>query len=443
MTILSLGLIMYYSLRYTVDFQIPRGMKDWDVDNYKYLEYVRNMFLENCNIYNFNLMEPSPIEMLSTLEARSGQDIQNEIYFFKDKNDRDLALRFDLTVGTARHVCSKKNVSLPIKVGTFSSMFRYDEPQHGRSRWFYQCNTEIFGSKEIDSDAEIIDFASNLFSKIGIDCIIEIGDRTLIESFIKKQFSNIDSQKTENLFRLLDKMNKNTKNELYSHAKEYSIENDEVDILFDFVKTTQMSLDSISEYLGKDNDLNQLVDLLQDRGLTNFKINPGIVRGLDYYNGIVFEIFDKNNYELGALGGGGRYDTLPKIFGRDDLGATGFAAGVDRIILSLKKKNFVLDRPGTLFSVCYIGEQNKPVAYKIAKKLRNLNLSTTYDFAEKNLKKQLHKASESGVDYVLLIAPNEIAQSEIICRDMNSRTETKVSVSNIEDYVMKLSSHNQ
>ena len=101
MTILSSGLIMYYSLRYTVDFQIPRGMKDWDVDNYKYLEYVRNIFLENCNIYNFNLMEPSPVEMLSTLEARSGQDIKNEIYFFKDKNDRDLALRFDLTVGTA------------------------------------------------------------------------------------------------------------------------------------------------------------------------------------------------------------------------------------------------------------------------------------------------------------------------------------------------------
>ena len=96
-----------------------------------------------------------------------------------------------------------------------------------------------------------------------------------------------------------------------------------------------------------------------------------------------------------------------------------------------------------MFSICYIGEQNKSVAYKIAKKLRNLNLSTTYDFTEKSLKKQLHKASELGVDYVLLIAPNEIAQSEIICRDMNSRTETKVNVSDIEDYVMKLNPHNQ
>ena len=442
MIILNLGLIMYYSIRYTVNFQIPRGMKDWDVDNHKYLEYVRNIFLDNCNIYNFNLMEPSPVEMLSTLEARSGQDIKNEIYFFKDRNNRDLALRFDLTVGTVRHICSKKNVPLPIRVGTFSSMFRYDEPQYGRSRWFYQCNTEIFDSKEIDSDVEIIDFASNLFYKLGIDCVIEIGDRTLIESFVKKQFPNIDSHKTENLFRLLDKMNKKTKNELYLYAKECSIDENEVDVLFDFVKTNQTSSDLFSEYLGKDSDLTQLVNLLQDRGLNNFKINPGIVRGLDYYNGIVFEIFDKNNYELGALGGGGRYDVLPKIFGRDDLGATGFAAGVDRIILSLQKKNIVIDRPSKLFSVCYIGAQNKPIAYKIAKKLRNLDLCTTYDFAEKSLKKQLHKASELGVDYVLLIAPNEIAQSEIILRDMNSRTETKVNVSAVEDYVMKLNSHN-
>ena len=125
--------------------------------------------------------------MLSTLEAKGDLAIRDEIYYFKDKGDRELGLRFDLTVGITRNITQKKGIVLPVKIGTFGSMFRYDEPQYGRYRWFHQWNAEIYGENELEAEAEIIDFTTFLFSILGLkNLIIKIGDRRLAEDFIRK-----------------------------------------------------------------------------------------------------------------------------------------------------------------------------------------------------------------------------------------------------------------
>ena len=167
-------------------------MRDIEENEYAKIEKVRNAFNETCRIFGFKRFMPSPIEMLSTLEAKSGPGIKEEIYHFKDKKERELGLRFDLTVGVTRNITQKKGIALPAKIGTFGGMFRYDEPQHGRYRWFHQWNAEIYGENELEAEAEIIDFTTFLFNKLGLkNLIIKIGDRRLAENFIKKELKEL------------------------------------------------------------------------------------------------------------------------------------------------------------------------------------------------------------------------------------------------------------
>ena len=151
-----------------MEFKLPRGMRDIEPAEYAIIEEVREAFKQTCKVFNFRIMEPSPIEMLSTLEAKGDLAIRDEIYYFKDKGDRELGLRFDLTVGITRNITQKKGIVLPVKIGTFGSMFRYDEPQYGRYRWFHQWNAEIYGENELEAEAEIIDFTTFLFNILGL-----------------------------------------------------------------------------------------------------------------------------------------------------------------------------------------------------------------------------------------------------------------------------------
>jgi len=152
--------------------ELPRGMKDFDMDEMIKIEYVRQIFLETSKAFRFNLIEPSPIELLSVLEAKSGPSIRDEIYQFKDKGDREVALRFDFTVGLTRYATSQKNLKLPAKFSSFGCVWRYDEPQKGRYRFFHQWNIETFRRKDIrlrknlEYDAEIIEFTSRITDSI-------------------------------------------------------------------------------------------------------------------------------------------------------------------------------------------------------------------------------------------------------------------------------------
>ena len=123
--------------------ELPRGMKDFEKNEMMKIEFVRQKFLETASVFGFNLMEPSPIELLSVLEAKSGPSIRDEIYQFQDKGDREVALRFDFTVGLTRYATSQKTLKLPAKLSSFGGVWRYDEPQKGRYRFFHQWNIEI------------------------------------------------------------------------------------------------------------------------------------------------------------------------------------------------------------------------------------------------------------------------------------------------------------
>jgi len=404
-------------------------MKDFDMDEMIKIEYVRQIFLETSKAFRFNLIEPSPIELLSVLEAKSGPSIRDEIYQFKDKGDREVALRFDFTVGLTRYATSQKNLKLPAKFSSFGGVWRYEEPQKGRYRFFHQWNIETFGNLNTEHDAETIEFTSRFFDNLKLQNIsIDINHRKLVESYINQVFESNETT-LHDIFRAVDKTQKKSKDEILQEYKQkgYSPEKLEKILEFSNLKGTPSEIEQRFDTSSLDgwNELCNLYDSLKNRGIDNIRINFGIVRGLDYYSGIVFEAFDTTS-DLGALVGGGRYDNLPNAFGRNDLGATGVAGGVERIILRLDEQGISCTPSSITTSVLYVNDELKPHAIDCASKLRKLGITVNIDLTTKSLKKQMENSSNSK--FSIIFAPKEFAEKNVVLRNMIDRTEKQISL---------------
>ena len=409
---------------------LPRGMKDFDSNEMTKIEFVRQKFLETAEIFGFKLMEPSPIELLSVLEAKSGPSIKDEIYQFKDKGDREVALRFDFTVGLTRYVASQKTLKLPARFSSFGGVWRYDEPQKGRYRFFHQWNIETFGNLNLDYDAEIIEFTSRFFDNLTLqNIVIDINHRKLVESYIIQVLESNETSSLADMFRAVDKIQKKSKNEILQEYKQkgYSSEKLEKILEFSSIKGTPLEIQQNFDTSGLDgwDELCTLYDSLKNIGIDNIRINFGIVRGLDYYSGIVFEAYDSTS-DLGALVGGGRYDSLPNAFGRNDLGATGVAGGIERIILRLDAQGISCTTSNETMSVLYVNDELKPRAIECASRLRKLGISTSVDLTGKSLKKQMEISTNSK--FCVIFAPKEFSEEQIVLRNMTDRTEKKISI---------------
>ena len=195
--------------------ELPRGMKDFESTENTNIEHIRYHFKQLSNLYGFSFMDPSPIESLSTLETKSGPAIRDEIYYFKDKGDREVALRFDFTMGLTRYMASQKSMKLPVKLSSFGGVFRYDEPQKGRYRYFHQWDIEIYGKPTLESESEIIELTSRLFDSLLLkNIIIDINHRSLVESYINKIFGSTESQLVADILRAIDKIQKKSKDKI-------------------------------------------------------------------------------------------------------------------------------------------------------------------------------------------------------------------------------------
>lgn len=421
-------------LLFIVKLELPRGMRDLEQEELYNINYIEERFLETATLFNFKIMEPSPIEMLSTLETKSGTNISNEIYSFSDKGDRKVALRFDLTIGLTRFVAARRDLKMPAKLATFAGVWRYDEPQAGRYRYFHQWDIEIYGSFSHESDAEVIEFVSVFLKKLGLKVSIEINDRQLMEEFVRHQLGIEDEYKILEMFRAIDKVPKKGTNavlEEYKDKFEYSTLQRLIDL-----STRNGTIAKIVESQGDLKELTnltklaKLMDSLKARGVNNARVNLGIVRGLDYYSGLVFEAFDPS-LEMGALVGGGRYDRLTDAFGRRDIGATGAAGGVERIVIALQKHGILKSEPKPLVYVAYTSDDIGERALELVSNLRNSGVITDYDLQGRTLRKQLDDASTKGALITVIVAPDEIKYGQVTVRLMKDGSESKRTINDL------------
>jgi histidyl-tRNA synthetase len=410
-------------------------MKDFESAENANIEHVRYHFKQLSNLYGFSFMDPSPIELLSTLETKSGPGIRDEIYYFKDKGDREVALRFDFTMGLTRYAAAQKSMKLPAKISAFGGVFRYDEPQKGRYRYFHQWDIEVYGKARLESEAEIIEITSRLFDSLLLkDITIDINHRNLVESYINKIFDSKEPKLVADILRAVDKIAKKSKEQILKEFQEKGYETEKLEKILEFsqikgnIAEVEKAFDTTQ--LESWDELKALFDSLGNRGVSNVRINFGIVRGLDYYSGIVFEVFDKNS-TLGALAGGGRYDTLTKAFNREDIGATGVAGGVERIILTMQEQKIIPEISQKRVAVLYINDEMQKVAHSIASLLRLNNIPTDIDLAGRNMKKQMEIATNA--QFSIIVGPQELEQGNVVLKDMVNGTEGTISLEKLTE----------
>ena len=323
---------------------------------------------------------------------------------------------------------------MPAKLATFAGVWRYDEPQAGRYRYFHQWDIEIYGSFSHESDAEVIEFVSVFLKKLGLKVSIEINDRQLMEEFVRHQLGIEDEYKILEMFRAIDKVPKKGTNaviEEYKDKFEYSTLQRLIDL-----STRNGTIAKIVESQGDLKELTnltklaKLMDSLKARGVNNARVNLGIVRGLDYYSGLVFEAFDPS-LEMGALVGGGRYDRLTDAFGRRDIGATGAAGGVERIVIALQKHGILKSEPKPLVYVAYTSDDIGERALELVSNLRNSGVIADYDLQGRTLRKQLDDASTKGALITVIVAPDEIKYGQVTVRLMKDGSESKRTINDL------------
>jgi histidyl-tRNA synthetase len=420
-----------------VKLDLPRGMRDLQYEELRNISYIRDKFVETAEIFDFNQIEPSTLELLSTLEAKSGPSIIQETYSFTDKGGRDIALRFDLTIGLSRFVSMRRDLKLPAKLSSFGGVWRYDEPQLGRYRYFHQWDVEIFGSSNVDADAEVIDFVSSFLSKLKIDFVILINHRSILEEYLSNYLGITDNSVISEMMRAIDKLSKKSSDQIIN---EYAGKLDSIKLqeFIKFVSVTDrpdkiLDNDKLMEFKSAGN-LQELIDSLKSRRVKNMMVDFRIVRGLDYYSGMVFEAKELSS-QVGSLVGGGRYDKLTEAFGRKDLFATGAAGGVERILSVIKDKSTkILKRP--LIYVAYDSKKEKKHALEVVSILRDLGYSTNYDINGRTISKQFHEASLKNALAIIIVSLDEFKKGVVTIK--TGLKEQKQSIAEIAKYLHQI-----
>jgi len=425
------------------EFTLPRGIRDIEPEEMAKRNWVYERIRDVFRRYAFQEMEPATLEELRTLEAKSGPAIRDEIYWFNDKAGRSIGLRFDLTVGMARMVAGRSDLPEPVKLASIGGNWRYDEPQYGRYRYFTQWDAEIFGSDDPTADAEIIALSMDILDNVGLkDFEVRISNRKVIQSFVEGLGAR-EQEKIEAIFRIVDKTRKIPKESVEAELRSEGLDNALVNSLVTFTSirgSPSEVLGEISEIQAKGSEAElgyrQLVELaaaIRDFGkLDRCRYDMSVVRGIGYYDGIVFEAFDRGGEDVGAVLGGGRYDKLCAIYGKRNVPATGVAGGIERLLISLERAGVLpkLTQVGKIFVVA-VNDEVRGQALEIAGRLRGLGIPCDVDVKRKPLTKQLEYADSLGVRYALIVGPKEIESRRYKLRDMKKRAEETLTLDEI------------
>jgi histidyl-tRNA synthetase len=365
---------------------------------------------------------------------KSGEGIMGQIYHFQDKGGRDLALRPELTAPVARlYINELQKKSKPIKMYYFGSCFRYERPQKGRWRQFWQLGCELIGGKSPESEAEIIAMAAHCLEELGLDDFeIHIGNLGIIRGILDE--ADVSKEEQNKIMAIVDK---GEVEELKSILREFKIDSDTNNILIKLVGMNghREIIKKVSELINNNEsaskalmELEELLEILDVFGFSKYTVNMGIARGLDYYSGAVFEIY---MHSLGAqkqISGGGTYNLI-ELFGGENVESTGFAFGFDRLVECVKKCS--IEKPQTKILDVFVAPISKDMklnAFKIAQVLRKYNIKTDVDLVGRKLKKILSQADSLGARYVILVGERDFEEGKITLKDMKSHEQELVDI---------------
>ncbi|AFK22017.1 histidine--tRNA ligase [Pyrococcus sp. ST04] len=405
-------------------------------------ERIRQVFER----YNFKEILTPVMEYTKLFELRSGEEVVKQLYAFKDKGGRDVSLRPDMTSSVARlYVNSFQNAPKPIKWYYIANMFRYEEPQSGRYREFWQAGVELIGSEKIEADAEVISLFVESYLSTGLrDFTVNIGDRILLDEFAKMLGVKDDI----GLMRIIDKKDKLTREEFVEELKKFGLDEAKIEKVLSLIEIKGKASEVLpkaeelftSEEAKKEiKKLYSLIDLLDAYGVSKWiRIDLGIARGFDYYTSIVFEAIAPNELGIGSIGGGGRYDNLIEVFGGKPTPATGFAIGIERLIPILEWKGLIPQpRLSPDVYVVPVGGVNKE-AIMIAASLRKSGIKTEVELMGRKLRKALDYANRIGVRLTIIVGKKDLEKGVVTVRDMESGEQKEISLEKVSEEIKNL-----
>jgi len=417
-----------------MELQKPRGTRDFLFKEMKERKLVENTMREVFETYGYQEIKTPIFEDLSLFTLKSGEGIIEEIYNFQDKGGRYLALRPELTAPVARiYLNQLQKAPKPIKMYYFGSCFRYERPQAGRFRQFWQLGCELIGGKSPDSEAEIIAMAAHCLEKLKLnDYQIHLGNLGILRGILSQ-----DSVLTDQQDQIMALVDKGDAKELKKFLEEMKLPETSKKILLELIgmqghrEIIDQVKNIIKDYpdaLESLKELETLLIMLEAFGFTDYIVNLGIARGLDYYTGTVFEIYVEGLGAQKQISGGGTYNLI-EVFGGEKVESTGFAFGFDRVMEALKIQN-----PGNneeervdVF-VAPISTEMKLYAFEIAQNLRKSGISTDVELVGRKLKKILSFAGNSGAKFVVLIGARELEEGNVTIKDMKSGEQEQVSI---------------
>jgi histidyl-tRNA synthetase len=403
----------------------PTGTVDFYPKDMETRKTIFRKFMKVAEKYNFKQIETPAFESLNLLTKKEGEEITKQIFTLEKKGEEEFGLRFDITVPAARmFIEQQKNLPKPVKWYYLTRMWRYERPQQGRLREFYQYGTELFGSSKPEADAEIISLLIDSFKELGLtekDFFIKLNNRKLLEGLLK----DFIKEKIFETIAIIDKKNKIPEEEFNNELKKTGLDENKINKIKNIIEIK--NIEEIKKYCNNDlatqglEELKSVLNLLKNKK-EFLRIDLSTARGLAYYTGIVFEAYDINE-RYRALAGGGRYDKMIEMFNGEPTPATGFGLGYATLYLLLKQKNLLpkIDLSPDYF-IAIVNKEVKEKAIEITDKLRK-NYKVEIDLMQRNLGNQFKYANKIKAKKVIIIGPDELKQNKIKIKDMQTGKE--------------------
>jgi histidyl-tRNA synthetase len=399
------------------------GFRDFYPEDLSLRNHIFATWRSVAGRYGFEEYDGPPLESLELYTQKSGDEIVQQLYTFRDKGDRDVALRPEMTPTLARMVAARAQaLKKPIRWFSIPQLFRYERQQRGRLREHFQLNMDIIGEAGPLADAELMAAAVDIMRALGLgpgDVQLRVSDRRVLKALLASQ--GVTDAQLPTAFAVIDRSERVPKNVLAEMLREAGFGKRETSTVFDVAALRgQDALKTAGEAA---EPLSQAVQALEAMGLGDFvSIDLTIVRGLAYYTGVVWELFDAKK-ELRAIAGGGRYDGLL------DLPALGFGMG-DVVLGELLKERGVAPKASIELGAFLIpvGGDDLPVVLQLAHALRERGIAVEYGLRHAAVRKQLALAAARGAARAVIVGPEERAAGLAVVRDLRTSTEAKVPI---------------
>ncbi len=408
-----------------------KGVRDFYPNDWAHMEALFTRIRKTLENQGYEEYQASPLERSELYEAKTSEEIVNEqTYTFTDRGNRSVTLRPEMTPTLARMVAGKRHeLTFPLRWFSIGNRFRYERPQKGRLRDFYQCDIDLLGLSEGEADIEILMLAARIFKDFGAketDFIIRINTRPLLNAACAA--AGLTKDGIRQYLRLLDKKAKMTPEE-FTVASNTITQKDPLSFIEGTAKDAVVTTEK--------DKLLALIKTLKTRGVGNVVFSPSITRGFDYYTGVVFEIFDTSLENPRALFGGGRYDNLIALFGSDLIPAVGFSIG------DVTFTNFIETHAITLNTQMhrpqlYLGTPSKndiPAAQAFADILRTNDTRVFVNITEKTLGSQIKEAVKRTIPYFVAYGADEVASKTIKIKTLATGEETLLAIDKLSNFI--------